>query len=139
MLKVNKCWHHFFFFRNFSEIFRNNVTYDSIESYKKLGVQPLSRKHNFGKNTGRSNWSPTFLGLKQQLDLCKVYVSEKRINSNKSNNKGKKKMIYRRGDISQRSILVNLTAHSFLNWCWSLRFYIFHLKVIRSLIPNWHP
>ena len=36
---------------NFNEFFRKNVTYDDIKSHPKSGLQPLSRKHNFGKTT----------------------------------------------------------------------------------------
>ena len=39
--------------RNFSEIFRKDVTYDNIKSHEKPGLQPLSRRYIFEKNTGR--------------------------------------------------------------------------------------
>ena len=38
--------------RNFSEIFRKDVTYDNIKSHEKPGLQPLSRRYIFEKNTG---------------------------------------------------------------------------------------
>ena len=38
--------------RNFNEIFRKNMSYDNIKSYKKTGLNPLSRKYSLGKTTG---------------------------------------------------------------------------------------
>ena len=40
------------YMKNFNEIFRKDVTYDSIKSHKKPGLQPLSRRYIFGKTTG---------------------------------------------------------------------------------------
>ena len=50
---------------NFNEIFRKNVTCDNIVSHKKSELYPLSRKHNFGKNTGWSNWQPSLFRAKR--------------------------------------------------------------------------
>ena len=37
--------------RNFNEIFRKDMAYDNIKSYKKPEFQSLCRKHIFGKTT----------------------------------------------------------------------------------------
>ena len=52
--------------KNFNEIFRKNVSYDNIKSYKKPGLYPLVRKCSFGETTGVVKWNPppaVFLGL----------------------------------------------------------------------------
>ena len=38
--------------RNINDVFRKDVAYDNIKSYKKAGFYLLSRKHIFGKSTG---------------------------------------------------------------------------------------
>ena len=42
-------------FRNFNEIFRSDVTYDNINSYKKTEFHLLSEKYVFGKTTRGPN------------------------------------------------------------------------------------
>ena len=37
--------------RNFNDIFWKDVTYDNIQSHKKAGLHPLSRKYIFRKTT----------------------------------------------------------------------------------------
>ena len=40
--------------RNFNEIFRKNMTYDNVKSYRKTELHPLSETCIFGK----SQWQP---------------------------------------------------------------------------------
>ena len=44
--------------RNFSDIFRKNVSYDNIKSQKKSSPHPLSRKYICGKTTGENQIDP---------------------------------------------------------------------------------
>ena len=37
--------------RNFINIFRKDVSYDNVKSYKKPGLHPLSRRYIFRKTT----------------------------------------------------------------------------------------
>ena len=38
--------------RNFNEVFRKDVTYDNIKSYKKTGFHSLFKRYDFRKTTG---------------------------------------------------------------------------------------
>ena len=49
--------------RNFNGIFRKDVTYDNIKSYKKAGFHPLFRRYIFRKTTGGQIDPSAFLGL----------------------------------------------------------------------------
>ena len=37
--------------KNFNKMFREDVTYDNVKKYKKLGLYPLSRRYILGKTT----------------------------------------------------------------------------------------
>ena len=69
---------------NFYQIFRKNLSYDNIKSHQKSGLHALSRKHNFGKITGREcQIDPTtFVGLERtfnttdrRLDTIKIFLN----------------------------------------------------------------
>ena len=55
--------------RNFNEIFRKNVYFNNVKSYKKVGLYLLCREYNFEKTTRGQNDSllTAFLGLKDEL------------------------------------------------------------------------
>lgn len=51
--------------------FKKNVTYDTIKTHKKPGLQTFSEKKKFGKTRVGSNWPPnpsTFLGLSKKIE-----------------------------------------------------------------------
>ena len=45
---------------NLNKIFKKDVTYKSIKSYKKPGLHTLSRKHMFGETTGGGKWESRY-------------------------------------------------------------------------------
>ena len=56
---------------NCNEFFRKNVTYDDIKSHPKSGLQPLSRKHSFGKTTDGIKLTTTgLLRVKKSSRCC---------------------------------------------------------------------
>ena len=46
--------------RDFNEIFRKDVTYDNVKSYKKVALHPVSKRCIFGKATGGNQTTQTF-------------------------------------------------------------------------------
>ena len=58
--------------RNFDEILRKDVVYDSFRSHKKLGLHPLFRRYCFGKTTGGGGQIdpslPAVLGLSKKME-----------------------------------------------------------------------
>ena len=61
------------YWRNFNEIFREDVIYDNTKSHK-TRVSPLFRTYIFRKATGKgSNWPPAVLGLSLFSTLKYLY------------------------------------------------------------------
>ena len=61
--------------RNFNEIIRKHVTYDTTKSRRKLGLYPLPENYILGKTTWGCQTDPTtFLGLKfYQSEIVTYY------------------------------------------------------------------
>ena len=61
--------------RNFNEIIRKHVTYDTTTSHRKLGLYPLPENYILGKTTWGCQIDPTtFLALKfYQFEIVTYY------------------------------------------------------------------